>query len=275
MTHIHSLMLVAAMALPLITAPAQTAFAFDGDTASSETKAKADPFQPTDHIMADVDAVLARAAAKGKLGLIIMGGNWCHDSRALVKRMDTPELSPILDASYETLLVDVAGLSDNMNVAKRFGRPVIYGTPTVLIIDPATGKLVNAHDMHQWRDAESISLEDTTDYFARMANTETRGTPPELVGNAQYAALTAGIDAFEKTQAERIYGAFAVVGPMLMMPKSERPETFGKLWMELSKFRYQITKDLAALDAEARALAAAGDNSASLTYPTYTPFSWE
>ena len=261
--------------LPLCALPMGASFAAEEAT-KSEVEAKSrSPFPARKNAMADIDALLERAASNGKLGLIIMGGNWCHDSQALVRRMSTPELSPILDANYESMLVDVAGLSDNMEVAKRFGRPVIYGTPTVLIIDPATKQLVNAHDMHQWRDAESISLKDTTDYFTKMVSAETRGTPAELADNAQYSKFAAGITAFEKAQAKRIYAAFSIVGPMVMMDNAERPKNFRALWVELSKFRYQITKDLSALDAQARAFVANGDEAGELTYPSYEPFSWE
>jgi len=275
MTRIKSILMMAGLALPLTIAPTYTAMAFDGATQAQTEKTNAAPFQPTENVMADVDAMLARASAQGKLGLIVMGGNWCHDSLALATRMGTPELAPILETNYETMLVDVAGLSDNMDVARRFGRPVIYGTPTVLIIDPATQQLVNAHDMHQWRDAESISMADSTAYFTKMATAATRGVPQEAAMAPHYAKMMADIDAFEEAQAKRIYGGFAVVGPMVMMKNGERPENFRSLWVELSKFRYQITKDLTALKAEVRSFAAEGNNSAVLAYPNYTPFSWE
>jgi len=274
MTRLKFVMVTAALTLSLAGVSIHTAPAF-AEAEANTKQARPSPFQPTEDVMADVNAMLARASTTGKLGLIIMGGNWCHDSRALARRMATAKLAPVLDTNYETLLVDVAGLSDNMDVAKRFGRPVIYGTPTVLIINPATEKLVNAHDMHQWRDAERISVADTTDYFTRMATAETRGTPADMMGKPRYTELMADIDAFENTQAKRIYQAFAVIGPMLEIPKSQRPENFIKLWIELSQFRYQITKDLAALEAKARAFAAAGDASTPLSYPNYKPFSWE
>ena len=40
-------------------------------------------YVPSDNPMADVDAILVRARFEDKLALIIMGENWCHDSRAL------------------------------------------------------------------------------------------------------------------------------------------------------------------------------------------------
>jgi len=272
--HLTGVLKVSSLILPLCAMPAAAVFAIDGTSNSKEAAVKAPAFPPRKNAMADVDAMLAKASAKGKLGLIVMGGNWCHDSNALARRMSSPKLAPILDANYESMLVDVAGLSDNMDIAKRFGRPVIYGTPTVLIIDPATKQLVNAHDMHQWRDAESISLEDTTAYFTKMVTAETREAPADDQLAPHYAAMMAEIDTFEKVQAGRIYNAFSIVGPMVMMKNKERPENFRDLWVELSKFRYQITKDLSSLKAEVRKFAAQ-DGHAELTFPSYEPFSWE
>jgi aspartate aminotransferase-like enzyme len=59
-------------------------------TACATTPDSAAPAHPeaksyavTPDAMGDVDAALARAAANGKRVLVVMGGNWCHESRAL------------------------------------------------------------------------------------------------------------------------------------------------------------------------------------------------
>ncbi|PCI64664.1 MAG: hypothetical protein COB37_00950 [Kordiimonadales bacterium] len=227
------------------------------------------PFQPTANVMADVDATLLRASESGKLGLIIMGANWCHDSQSLVARLDDDALKPLLDEKYVTLLVDVGGLEHVSAVIQRFGEQVIYGTPTVLIVDPKTETLINKSKLYQWRDAYSISVEETVNYFAEMA---ARGdTPAPEPENEAVLALLAQVDAFEEEQSKRIYTAFALIGPMVEMPRSDRPDNFNALWKELSRFRYQITRDLTALRAEAKT----ADASSELTFPTYKPFSWE
>ena len=106
-------------------------------------------------------------------------------------------------------------------------------------------------------------------YFTEMA-TRIEAPAPEAE-NAAVQAILAKIDAFEETQSKRLYTAFALIGPMVEMPASDRPENFNALWKELSSFRYQITKDLTALRAEAQA----SDASSELTLPIYKPFSWE
>lgn len=46
--------------------------------------------------MADVDAALARASANGKRVLLVMGANWCHDSRALAGWLETPRFAALV-----------------------------------------------------------------------------------------------------------------------------------------------------------------------------------
>lgn len=233
------------------------------------------PFQPSRDPLADVNAALERAKTGGKLGLVIMGANWCHDSRALITKLEDPELAQTLADKYETILVDVGELEHGKDVIQHFGMPVIYGTPTVLIIDPASGQQINKHDMHQWRDAYKISQEDTTTYFTKMASADTRQTPPAEPESPLLRKLYAEIDAFEQRQSERVYKGFALIGPMITMSRKERPENFIDLWNELRDFRYQITADLETLRVTAREKVIAGKQELSLDFPDYQPFSWE
>jgi len=253
---------------------AGTAFATHDAKADEETQEEL-PFKPSTDAMADVSKALADAKADGKLGLVILGANWCHDSRTLISKLKAPEVLAVIEKNYSTVLVDVGELEHGKDVIQRFGMPVIYGTPTVVIVDPATGEAVNRHDMHQWRDAHSISESDIKTYFEKMVKAETRGTPATAPENTELKALLAEVDAFEKKQSERIYKGFALIGPMITMNRSDRPENFGDLWNELRDFRYQITDDLKALKGDARGRIKAGERGIKLSYPDYQPFSWE
>lgn len=268
-------LLVSLVCVP-VAAPAM-ALSYDekGHDAKTEAEVAPTPYKSRDNTMAAVDALLARAEADKKLGLIVLGGNWCHDSQALARNLNSPEVSSVVGDNYETILIDVAGLSENMDVARRFGLPVIYGTPTVLIVDPKTQTLLNPYNTHQMRDADSVSVQDTAAFFTKMSKLDTHSVQTDAALGDHFKAMLADIDTFEKAQADRIYGGFKVIGPIITMDKDKRPENFRELWVELSKFRYQITEDLAALRAKVHAMAEAGDTAGTLTYPTYTPFSWE
>ena len=119
--------------------------------------------------MLDIDQTIARAKESNKLALIIMGANWCHDSRALASRLFLPDVKPIIDDDYELLFVDVGYLTHIKEPITRFGMPVIYATPTVLVVDPVTETRINGHNMHLWRDADKISVKETINYFSTIA----------------------------------------------------------------------------------------------------------
>lgn len=119
--------------------------------------------------VADVDAALARAAARQTRILVVMGANWCHDSRALAGWFETPRFAEMLDRRYELVYVDVGypqeGEGRNIHVAQGFGVDEIVGTPTVLVLSPE-GALLNLETAPSWRNAASRSEDEVFDYFA-------------------------------------------------------------------------------------------------------------
>lgn len=238
---------------------------------SSEEHASKLSYKPSSNAMADVEATLAKAKTNGKLAMVIMGANWCHDSMAFLRKLESAEMQELVANRYEYAIVDVGYLEHGSEIIQRFGKPVIYGTPTVLIINPQNNQLLNNQNTHRWRDADSISLEDTVSYFASLPVAGEAAT----TDNPKLKKLYSEIDLFEKEQSERVYRGFNLIGPMINLSKSERPEGFYDYWGQLRDFRYQITKDLTALKTEAEKRVAAGEENISLSFPTYEPFDWE
>jgi thiol-disulfide isomerase/thioredoxin len=117
---------------------------------------EASPFDPKANAKAEVDAALSRAKAADKMSLIVMGANWCHDSRALAGWFATPRFAAMLTTRYELVYVDVGYKDRNLDIARQFGIKSIKGTPTVLIVD-GNGKLLNKKDAPTWRNAASRS----------------------------------------------------------------------------------------------------------------------
>ena len=109
---------------------------------------------------ADVDAALARAAASGKRVLLVLGANWCHDSRALAGWLETPRFAALVAERYELVFVDVGmpqtGEGRNLDIAERFGLDTIKNTPALLVLTPA-GRAVNLATARDWRNAASRS----------------------------------------------------------------------------------------------------------------------
>lgn len=233
-------------------------------------------YLPSDDAMADVDAILDLARKNNKLALVVLGGNWCHDSRGLAARLHQEPLRSLVNDHYETLFVDVGFLDKGKDVIKRLGPSVYYATPTVLIIDPISGLLVNESNRHQWAEAYNISMQQSVEYFQLMASTDLTRLRSEQQIPENLQLLLTEIDTFENIQAERLYAAYAVIGPMLEdYNAGNKGEKFEDYWMQIRKFRYQVPVDVDALTAEAKKRVVAGEQHIKLDYPEYPPFSWE
>ena len=112
----------------------------------------------SDNAMGDVDAALARASESDKRVLLVMGANWCHDSRALAGWLATERFAALIEARYELVFVNVGmpqtGDGHNIAIAQRFGLDGLPGTPNLLVLT-AEGELLNADTATTWRNAAS------------------------------------------------------------------------------------------------------------------------
>lgn len=169
----HALLYALVLATPsavtqptLLPAPPPVREASPGDRYSTIA------FDPTADAASQLELAQKRVAISGKKLLVIMGGNWCHDSAALVNLIDSPRFVGMMTLKYEVVFVDVGvpqtGRGRNLDIAKRFGIKKIKGTPTVLVLSPQ-GKLLNSKkDAASWRNAASRDEDAIYRYFAEF-----------------------------------------------------------------------------------------------------------
>ena len=129
-------------------------------------------YLPSDDPMVDLAASLDAARISYRQLLVVLGANWCHDSRALASRLFEEPLSTTINEHYEILFVDVGYLEKGKDVITSLGIPVYYATPTVLIVDPVSRRVTNAQNRHQWGNAASISMQESVEYFQQFTNTD-------------------------------------------------------------------------------------------------------
>ncbi len=251
---------------------------------AKETKAEklqGEKYLSFEHQLQDVDKVIALAKKNNKLALIVMGANWCHDSRSLARNLFAPKVKKVIDTHYELLFINVGFMEKVKNVITRFGMPVIYSTPTALIIEPNSELLINRHNVHSIRDADSVSIPDTKAYFENIAINRSKLVQSlsfldPKVDQQKFKQLNQEIDNFENYQADRIYQAYEVIGPMIKDKKlGVKNKNFNKYWKSASKLRYKITDDLDRLRAQAIKIAKNNDSDEKLNFPTYPKFAWE
>ncbi|MEM8695686.1 MAG: thioredoxin family protein [Pseudomonadota bacterium] len=140
---------------------------------------EARPYDNARPALVDVAIALARAAISRKRVILVMGANWCHDSRGLAGWFEAPRFAEMLERRYEIVFVDVGhpqeGEGRNIDVAQRFGIEEIVGTPTVLVLSPE-GALLNPETAPTWRNAASRSEDEIHEYFAAF-EPESPGDP--------------------------------------------------------------------------------------------------
>ena len=127
--------------------------------------------------------------------LVVLGANWCHDSRAFAARLNRSPLAEIIQQHYELVLVDVGYLNKGRDVVQQLGVAHYYATPTVLIVDPSNMHVLNNEDRHMWGNAHSIGMVKSVEYFERWATDGAVADPGRR--STELDRLNAEIDEFE------------------------------------------------------------------------------
>ncbi|MEP0200697.1 MAG: thioredoxin family protein [Halioglobus sp.] len=213
----------------------------------------------------------ATAVKQQQLLMVVLGANWCHDSRDFSDKLEQNEIASQLSPRYHVLKVNVGYFDTLQPLLGLFDIPVLYGTPTVIVVEPATGQVLNNATLSYWRSSETHSVEETLAYFSDYP-AQPKNIPEPALSPALVDAL-AQIDSFEKEQGERITGAFVAAGQVMAVSDVHNPpQRFIDQWKNLGAVRGRMPDDLAALRAEARTQDAAGTNPIVLEYPTYSLF---
>lgn len=231
-------------------------------------------FSPVDNLSAKVKQTLTIAKSENKKALLVLGAQWCHDSKGLAQQFSTPEMQKILSVNYQTLFIDVGYLEKGFDVVKQFDLPVYYGTPTVMVIDPTSIEILNRSTMQKWLSANNVELEEYVKYFNGFAlqNNGLTNTDKRM---QSYLEI---INRFEKKQATRLIKAYGVIGPLLKQymesDNKKASDEFADKWDEVHEVRYRVQDDIQTLIAKAKQNIRTGSTEA-LTLPEYPAFSWE
>lgn len=245
-----------------------------GAALAAETDPDGERFESSPDPVADVRGAVQRAKENDRQALVVLGANWCHDSRALAARLYKSPLADVIEEDYELVFVDVGFLDKGGDVLAEFDVPQFYATPTVLIVDPASGQVVNNGSRHVWGNAYNIDMESSVRYFEGHAATKWHADP--AMESAELQRLYAEIDLFEQQQADRVADGYAAVGPLLRDYKAGKSaDAFRASWDELRDFRTAIPDDIQALRDEAKRRVAEGEQDVALEFPEYPPLSWE
>ncbi|WP_100643621.1 thioredoxin family protein [Alteromonas facilis] len=224
-------------------------------------------YQYSDYLADRVTAATAQAIAEDKLLLLVLGAQWCHDSRSFSQQLSTEKLHAIVEQHYVPVFVDVGYYRDVRWLTKQYDYPSYFATPSVMIIDPESNTLLNMESMAMWNSAHDVSNETYLNYFSQ----------PEAFESASPINQGPAFDAireFSQTQSDRLFAGFALVGPLLKLAKEDKLDNFDELEavsLEVYDFRMQLQQDIHQLYLSAQN----GSSADELIFPSYGPFSWE
>jgi thioredoxin 1 len=100
-------------------------------TARSATR---DIYPDPSRARGDVAAALKAAPAAHKRILLDFGGNWCGDCQVLDIYFNDPVNTPIINANFIVVHVNVGRLDQNVGLAKRYGIPLEKGVPALAVL---------------------------------------------------------------------------------------------------------------------------------------------
>lgn len=210
-------------------------------------------FMPEQQILTQLPQLQQQAAAEDKLLLLVLGANWCHDSVALKQQFSQPELSPLLQQRFVLALVDVGYLEYGQALTNRYGLPLYYATPTVMVIAPHNSQLLNKMDLLHWSNAASYDLAAYQQYFlgtdfqqqfTRQQQQLAKVTPAQLAQIAQY----------EQQQADKLAQEYQRLGPLLKAYKASGQPAgaeFRQAWDEVKALRTAILPKVEQLQQQA------------------------
>jgi len=106
----------------------------------------------------EIQQALAHAAREHKNVLIVFGANWCYDCHVLDLAFHRPEMSAILQRSYEVVHVDVGEFNRNTDLMQKYGVPQ-QKIPSLAVLD-GKGKLLYSQQGGEFSKARALAPED-------------------------------------------------------------------------------------------------------------------
>ena len=204
-----------------------------------------------------VEHTIAQAGENQQLVALVLGAQWCHDSRALADYYNDPALADVTE-NIALLPVDVGYLENKHTLLSQFGYPAYFATPTLLLIDPQTRQVINRATLPAWQSAHNESATALQDYLqAQQLYWQTQWQPAPMVPE---------LEAFETQQASRLYEDYQQLGKLLAKEDNGQPAPgLNAQWRAVKQYRMALQSDLIRMHQAGEI----GDKT-----PNYSPIDW-
>ena len=129
----------------------------------------AGPLYPAvDQAKNDIDAALKDAAKTKRRVIVDFGGDWCTDCRILDINLKKPENAALLQKHFVMVHVNVGpkGITDNFDVAERYGIPLKKGVPALAVLE-SDGRVVHAQKAGEFENMRNMDPKSVNDFLNR------------------------------------------------------------------------------------------------------------
>jgi len=122
---------------------------------------------------AEIAEAVHRATVARKRVLVVFGGNWCYDCHVLDEAFHSPEISPMMEKSFELVHVDIGQMDKNLEVAKQYDVLLDRGVPAIAVLE-SDGKLLFSQKRGEFEAARSMAPEDILDFLNKWKPVTTK-----------------------------------------------------------------------------------------------------
>jgi len=130
--------------------------------------AAADPYPPPASATADLQRARERAKRSAKLLMVVFGGNWCADCRALHDRLHESPVREYVAEHFEIVNVNIGEMNANLAIAKDLGVSLKKGVPAAAFFAP-DGKPVGITNQVELEPARQYDARQVLTFLRRVA----------------------------------------------------------------------------------------------------------
>ena len=130
--------------------------------------AAADPYPPPANAASDLHGARERARKSGKLLMVVFGGNWCPDCRALHDRLHESPVREYVQQRFEIVNVNIGDMDANLGIAKELGVSLKKGVPAAAFFAP-DGKPVGITNQGELEPARQYDARQILTFLRQVA----------------------------------------------------------------------------------------------------------
>jgi thioredoxin 1 len=130
--------------------------------------AAADPYPPPASAASDIQKARERAKGSGRLLMVVFGGNWCPDCRALDSRLHEQPVRDYVEKRFEIVNVNIGEMNANLDIAKDLGVSLKKGVPAAAFYT-SDGKQVGITNAGELEPARQYDAKQVLTFLRQVA----------------------------------------------------------------------------------------------------------